>query len=67
MNTTLPLDPFEVEAIMREAVRRALIEHMNAGNSVPTWEDGKIRMLSPDDIRAVVEKLSAENNSQKSE
>ncbi len=61
MNTTLPLDPFEVEAIMREAVRQALIEHMNAGNSVPTWENGEIRMLSPDDIRAVVEKLSAEN------
>lgn len=58
---TSPLDSIDVEAVMREAVRRALIEHMNAGNSVPTWEDGKIRMLSPDDIRAVVEKLSAEN------
>lgn len=56
-----PLDSIDVEAVMREAVRRALIEHMNAGNSVPTWEDGKIRMLSPDDIRAVVEKLSVEN------
>lgn len=56
-----PLDDIDLEAVMREAVRRALIEHMNAGNSVPTWEDGKIRMLSPDDIRAVVEKHSVEN------
>lgn len=64
---TSPLDAIDVEAVMREAVRRALIEHMNAGNSVPTWENGEIRMLSPDDIRLVVEKLSAENNSQKSE
>jgi hypothetical protein len=59
-----PLDSIDVEAVMREAVRRALIEHMNAGNSVPTWEDGKIRMLSPDDIRLVVEKLSTANESE---
>jgi hypothetical protein len=61
MKKPSPLDSIDLGAVMREAVRRALIEHMNAGNSVPTWEDGKIRMLSPDDIRAVVEKLSVEN------
>ena len=40
----------EIEGILRRAVKKALLEHRRAGNSIATWKDGKVVILSPDEI-----------------
>ncbi|MBI4750258.1 MAG: hypothetical protein HY774_17375 [Acidobacteria bacterium] len=35
---------------MSEAVAHALLLHKRAGNAVPSWENGKIIFLQPDEI-----------------
>ena len=40
----------EVEAVLRKAVRGALMEHKRAGNSIVAWKDGSVRFIKPEDI-----------------
>ncbi len=39
-----------IEGILREAVRRALIEHKRAGNPVAVWQNGRVVILQPEEI-----------------
>lgn len=41
-----------IDQLFRAAVRRALIEHKKAGNTVAVWRQGKVVLLKPDDIKA---------------
>ena len=40
----------EIEAILNEAVRQALLAHKRAGNSIAVWEDGKVVIIPPEEI-----------------
>jgi hypothetical protein len=40
----------EVEESVREGVREALLRHKREGNSVAVWRDGRVVILSPDEI-----------------
>ena len=35
---------------MREAVLDALRDHKKAGNPVAVWEDGKVKIIQPEDM-----------------
>jgi len=35
---------------LRRAVRAALLDHKQAGNTVVTWQDGKVVLVAPEDI-----------------
>ncbi len=39
-----------IEEVLRRAVRQALLEHKRAGNPIAAWENGKVVLISPDDI-----------------
>ena len=39
-----------IDALAKEAVRDALLEHKRKGQSVVVWQDGKIVTLAPEDI-----------------
>ena len=45
-------DPFVHEAAVQKGVREAVLAHAHAGFSVPTWRDGKVVWLQPDEILA---------------
>jgi hypothetical protein len=54
--TELPDDLFiaygeEIEQILRQAVRQALLMHKRAGNPVAGWRDGKVVVIPADEIR----------------
>jgi hypothetical protein len=40
----------EIEGIFRHAVREALLRHKKLGESVAVWKDGKVVILSSDEI-----------------
>lgn len=40
-----------VEEILRKAVKNALLLHKKANNPVAIWKDGKVLILSPEDIK----------------
>lgn len=40
----------DIEAILRRAVREALLRHKRAGNPVAVWRDGKVVLLQPKEI-----------------
>lgn len=40
----------ELERILREAGRQARLLHKKLGNSIATWQDGKVVILPPDEI-----------------
>ncbi len=40
----------EIEGIFRHAVREALLRHKKLGESVAVWKDGKVVILSPEEI-----------------
>jgi hypothetical protein len=40
----------EVEAILYHAVREALLRHKKLGQSVAVWRDGKVVVLSAEEI-----------------
>lgn len=40
----------EIEKIFQRAVREALRRHKRLGNSVAAWRDGKVVILSPEEI-----------------
>lgn len=39
-----------IDEAIRESVRRALVQHKNAGNPVAVWRDGKVVMLKPESL-----------------
>ncbi len=39
-----------IEGILREAVRRALVEHKRAGNPVAVWQNDRVVILQPEEI-----------------
>jgi hypothetical protein len=40
-----------IEEIFRRAVRRALLEHKRAGNTIAAWEDGQVVLIPAERIR----------------
>jgi len=48
----------EVEVVLRKAVRKALIEHKQAGNTIVVWHNGSVRFIRPEDI--VIEPVATE-------
>ena len=40
----------EEERLMGEAVWDALRQHKEAGNPIAVWEDGKVKIIQPEDI-----------------
>ncbi len=40
----------DVDLAVREAVIEALRDHKRAGNPVAIWEDGKVRIVPPEEI-----------------
>lgn len=40
----------EIEEIFRQAVREALLRHKKLGQSVAVWRDGKVVILSAEEI-----------------
>lgn len=43
-------DVARITSALRQAVRKALLEHKRAGNPVPVWRDGKVVWIPPDEI-----------------
>jgi len=41
----------KIDKVFRSAVKRALLVHKNAGNTVAVWRDGKVVLLSREEIR----------------
>jgi hypothetical protein len=40
----------EIEKVLQRAVRHALWVHKRLGNSIAVWEDGKVRIIPPEEI-----------------
>ncbi len=40
----------EIEGVFRQGVREALLRHKKLGQSVAVWRDGKVVILSPEEI-----------------
>ena len=40
----------EIEAILREAGRQALLIHKKLGNPIASWQDGKVVIIPPEEI-----------------
>lgn len=40
----------EIESVFRQGVREALLRHKKLGQSVAVWRDGKVVILSPEEI-----------------
>jgi hypothetical protein len=40
----------EIDLVVQEAVRRALAEHKRKRNSVVIWREGRVVLLSPEQI-----------------
>lgn len=40
----------EIEKVLQRAVRHALWVHKRLGNSIAVWEDGKARIIPPEEI-----------------
>ncbi len=51
----------EIEAILREAGRQALLMHKKLGNPIASWEDGKVVIIPPEEIPIEDEKSSNQN------
>ena len=41
----------EIEAVLRRAVRQALMDHKQAGQVIAIWKNGKIELIKPEQIR----------------
>jgi len=52
-----------VEEALRRAVRHALLEHKRAGNTIASWEGGRIVLIPAEEIQIVGD---TESNSGKS-
>lgn len=40
----------EIEAILREAGRQALLMHKKLGNPIASWQDDKVVVIPPEEI-----------------
>ena len=40
----------EIESILREAGRQARLMHKKLGNSIASWQDGKVVIIPPEEI-----------------
>lgn len=49
---TLTSEGDEIDRIFRVAVEKALRRHKAAGNSIAVWRQGKVVILTPDQIKA---------------
>jgi hypothetical protein len=43
-------DPTIIEAAIRRAVHEAVLTHARLGHAVPTWRDGRVVWLHPQEI-----------------
>lgn len=41
-----------IEEILRKAAKDALLLHKRANNPIATWQDGKITIIPPEQIKA---------------
>jgi hypothetical protein len=48
---TLTAKGDKIDKVFRSAVKRALLVHKNAGNTIAVWRDGKVVLLSCEEIR----------------
>ncbi len=48
-----------VEAVLRKAVREALLKHRQAGHPVVEWRDGEIVWVGPEDLEEVIRRMDA--------
>lgn len=65
-NNLLTVHGKEVEAILYHAVREALLRHKKLGQSVAVWRDGKVVILSPEEIPVEDSPDSADHSIQQS-
>lgn len=47
----------QVEAVLRRAVRHALLAHKQAGNTIAAYKDGRIMLIPAHEIRVDVEEV----------
>ena len=57
--STIMADGKTVEAVLRKAVREALLKHRQAGHPVVEWRDGKIVWVGPEDLEEVIRRMEA--------
>jgi hypothetical protein len=50
-NKLFLVDGKKIEAILRRAVRQALIAHKAAGNTIAVWRDDKVELIPAEEIR----------------
>ena len=48
--TTPAPDFTAMDEAVRHAMRDAVLSHAHAGRSVPTWRDGRVTWIAPDEI-----------------
>ena len=49
---TLTSEGEKIDKVFETAVKKALKRHKKAGNSIAIWRDGKVVILSADEIKA---------------
>jgi len=49
---TLSSEGEKIDRVFKIAVRNALKRHKTAGNSIAIWREGKVVILTPDQIKA---------------
>ena len=50
MAYTNDIEEDEIDRAVKEAVLDALRDHKQAGNPVAVWEDGKVKIIQPEDM-----------------
>jgi hypothetical protein len=40
----------EIETILQRAIRQALMDHKQAGQSIAIWRNGKVELIEPEEI-----------------
>jgi hypothetical protein len=50
----------DIEKILQQAVRHALIRHKSLGNPIAIWKDGKVVIVLPEEIVISQEILDSE-------
>jgi hypothetical protein len=52
----------QIENVLREAYRKAADEHARLGFSVPALRDGKVTLLSPEQVQSLLQQQGAHAN-----
>jgi hypothetical protein len=50
-----------IEQVLRRAVRHALLQHKRAGNTVATWQEGRVVLIPAAEIRLEAEEHVAQD------